>query len=106
MGRPRVSTKQVALASLDAFVRVVATDVRRLLDGLHALTVHDGGARVGVAADSLPLGAMQGGIEQMPLTLQTKPAEMVEDCLPRWVVARQVAPGTAGAHEVEDGVEN
>jgi hypothetical protein len=61
--------QEVALPALDAFVRVVAADAGRLFDRLDALTVHDGGARIGAAADTLPFSTVQRCVEQMPRAL-------------------------------------
>jgi hypothetical protein len=47
-----------------------------------------------MSTDPLPLGAMQGRVEQMPLSLQAHASEMIEDCLPRGEIARQVAAGS------------
>jgi hypothetical protein len=52
------------LSAFDALAAVVAADAPRLLDRLDALAVHDGRARVGVAADALALGPVQGRIER------------------------------------------
>src|SRR4029450_5138070 len=59
-----------------------------------------------MAAHALPLSAMQCGVQQMPLALQAEPTKMVEHGLPGRVVTGQIAPGTAAAHEVENGVED
>jgi hypothetical protein len=59
------------IAPFPRLVSVIPADVSQLLDGLHALAVHDGHARVEVAADTLAFGAMLGRIKQMPGTLET-----------------------------------
>src|SRR5690348_5908091 len=59
-----------------------------------------------MATNPLALRSMQRCVQQMPDASQAKATKMVEDRLPRWIVARQVAPSTATAHDVEDGVED
>src|SRR5258706_15877593 len=62
--------------------------------------------RVQMAADTLPFRAVEGGIEQLPCTLQAEPPEVIKHRLPGWEVGRQIAPGAAGAQDIEDGVED
>jgi hypothetical protein len=57
-------------------------------------------------AHALALGAMQGGIEQAPVAVEAKLPEVVEDRRPRREVGGQIAPGAAGAQDVEDSVED
>lgn len=42
----------------------------------------------------------------MPMSLQAPTTKMVEDSLPGRKTAGQVAPGTAGAQDIEDRVED
>jgi hypothetical protein len=73
---------------------------------LRPVCVHDGGARVRVATDALALGAVQGHIQQVPGALEAKAPEVVKHRLPRREVAREIAPGAAGAQDVEDSVQD
>src|SRR5262249_19627424 len=56
--QPQGIDQEMPLPTLHAFVAVVAADASRLFDRLDALTVHDGGARVGVAAHALAFRSM------------------------------------------------
>src|SRR5690349_5862384 len=81
--------QQMPFSAFDAFMGVVPADASRLLDGLHALAVHDTCARIWVATHALALSAMQSGVERMPSSSEAKAPKMIEHGLPRWVVARQ-----------------
>lgn len=98
--------QQMPLSSLHTFVRIVAADAGRRLNGLRILAVYDRSIRVRVATDVLTLGAMQCGIEPAPGTIEAKASEMLVDCLPRTEVGGHVAPGAASAQDVKDGVED
>jgi hypothetical protein len=78
----------------------------RVPPGLATTSSDNGCARVRVATDTLPLCVMQGATQQVPEPLEAETAKIVEHRLPGREVAGQVAPGTAGAHEVEDGVQD
>jgi hypothetical protein len=41
-----------------------------------------------------------------PEARATKPAKVIIDCLPRREVSGQIAPGTAGAQEIEERIED
>jgi hypothetical protein len=59
-----------------------------------------------VPADALALSSVQGRIEGMQRVLAAKLPEMAEYRLPRREIDGQVAPRTASARHVEDGVED
>jgi hypothetical protein len=42
----------------------------------------------------------------LPGTIQAELPEVVVDGVPRWIVVREEAPGTAATEHVEDGVED
>jgi hypothetical protein len=105
-GQAKGVDQHMPFASLDAFVTVVAADTSRLLDSFHALAVHDACAWLTVASHALTLDTVERAIQQMPHAFEAKAAKMIEDCLPWWEIARQIAPGAAGAHDIEDGVED
>ena len=54
--------QEAPFPALHALVRVVAADVCRFLNGLHALRIHDRGARVRISAHALAFGGMQGTV--------------------------------------------
>jgi len=59
-----------------------------------------------VATHAFSLGAMQGATQLAPYAFEAKPPKVVEDCRPRREVRGEIAPGAAGAHDVENGVED
>jgi hypothetical protein len=105
-GRAQGINQEMAFAPFDLFAPVIAADAGRLLNGLHTLGIHDGRARVRDPAHPLALGSMEGTVQAAPEPLETKAPKMVEDRLPWWEIARQIAPATASAHDIEDGVED
>jgi hypothetical protein len=56
--QPQGVDQQMPLPAFHAFMRVVAADAGRFLNGLHALAVYDGAAWVGIATDVLALSTM------------------------------------------------
>src|SRR5260221_5552368 len=105
-GQAQRVDQEMPLPAFHTFVGVVAADSCRFLNGLHTLAVHDGGTWVWIPAHALPLSSMQGGLEKMPGAFEAERSEMVEHRLPGREVAREVAPGTPGAHHIEDSVED
>jgi transposase len=59
-----------------------------------------------MATDTFPLGAVQGSREQMPSSSQAQTPKMLVHGLPRWIVARQVAPSAASTHDVVDSLKD
>src|SRR4029450_397387 len=49
--------------------------------------------------------ATQAVVNALPGPVQAPSPQVAIDGLPRRILARQVAPGTSGARQVEDGVE-
>jgi hypothetical protein len=96
----------MSFPALDTLVRVLPADAGRLLDRLHALAIHDGSARIRVTAHALPFRSMHRSIQQVPGTVETEPPEMVKHRLPGRKVAGKVAPVSASAQDVEDGVKD
>src|SRR5215469_2593389 len=96
----------MALPALDAFVGVEAADAGRFLDCLHALAVHDRGARIGMATQPLQLGTMQGIVEKMPDASHPEAPKVIKDRLPRREVGREVAPGAARAQDIENRIQD
>ena len=105
-GQSQGIDQQMPFPTFHLLVRVISADAGGFLDGLHALAIQDGRARLGMATHALPLCPMQRCVEPMPPTVKAEPPEMVEHRLRRREVAGEVAPGAAGAQHVEDGIKD
>src|SRR5258708_12733234 len=79
MGRPSVSTKRCRFPAFETFVPVIATDMGRLLDGLHTLRVQDGRAGMGLPAPALALSSMQVVVHAGRGTSATTPPRGARD---------------------------
>jgi hypothetical protein len=95
--QPEGIDEQMAFAPFNLCAAVVAADAGGVFDRLHALRIHDRGARVRLPAHTFPLGRMQGTVEAEPEALDVPAPKMVEDRLPGGEVGGQIAPGAAGA---------
>ena len=71
---------------------------------LHRLTVDDRGAGGGGAAKRAPEALAEAGMQGLQRPVATPGAEVVIDRLPGGQIVRQLAPGAAAAHHVEDGI--
>jgi hypothetical protein len=91
--------------AFDLFATVVALDEARFLRGFHALAIHDRRRGLGITPSPPADRASQGLMDPLPDPLQAPPAECRIHRWPRRILAREIAPGTAGAQHVEDGVD-
>ena len=98
--------QQMPLPAFDELAAIVAADAARLLNGLDALAISDRRARIGLATRALAIGAMQGRIERMRGVRAAELPEVVIHWLPSKEIAGEIAPRTAGAQRIEDGVED
>jgi hypothetical protein len=98
--------EDVALASFHVLMGVVAPDACGLLDGFHALAVHDGGTGMGILPDPATFSCTQLAPEMSPEARATKLSKVVIHRLPRREVGGQVTPGTAGAQQIEERIED
>src|SRR4029453_19325934 len=97
--------QDVALAAKGLLARVVAALGPAAISRFHALAVDDGCARLTRSPLLLSQVATQAGVNWLPGPVQAPSPEVAIDGLPRRILARQVAPGTSRARQVEDGVE-
>jgi hypothetical protein len=70
----------IDVAELHKLVRVVAADIGRLLDRLHALAVQDGRTRIGLATHAL--GAMQARTCWQVDSARSPPRDQTRHALP------------------------
>src|SRR5215467_14203790 len=90
---------------LDLFAPVIPLDATRFFRGFHTLAIHDRRRGVGVAARPQADGAAQRLVDLLPDPVQAPLAKGRIGGLPRRILAREIAPGTAGAQDVKEGVD-
>ncbi len=105
-GNAQRINQQVPLTALDVFMGIKAADPSRLLDGLDALRVHDGGAGMRVPSLPFTFGPVQCSQQERPGPFEAQAPKVIEDGLPWRKIGWQVAPRAAGAQHVEDRVED
>src|SRR5262245_45785102 len=93
------------LPALDLFTPVIALDMTRFFRGFHTLAIHDRRRGLGITPSPPADTTSQGLVDSRPDPVQAPPAERRIHRLPGRILARQIAPGTAGAQHVEDGVD-
>src|SRR5918911_2081699 len=91
--------------AFDLFASIVAFDTASLFRGFHTLTVHDRRRGVGVASRPEAHRAAQRLMDALPHPMQTPLAKGRIGRLPWWILAWQIPPGTAGAQDVEERVD-
>jgi hypothetical protein len=98
--------EDVALAPFHVLVGVKPTGACGLLDGLHALAVHDGGAWMGILAQPATFSCSQLALEMSPEARATKLPKVIVHRLPGRKGGGQIAPGTAGTQQIEERIED
>jgi hypothetical protein len=98
--------QQVAFSAFDLLGSIVSSLLSAHSGRFERLTVDDGCAGLRVSLEANPHSLAQGGVHPFPCSIQTPEAEVVVDGLPGWEVVGQESPGTAAAHNIEDGVED
>ena len=101
---PRID-QNVALAAIDAFRAVVATDAADA-SRTNRLAVDDACTRLGVAPDIRAELLAQDCVEVLPGAVQTPQAEIVIGGLPGRELVREQPPSAATPNNVEDGVQD
>src|SRR5581483_5765942 len=102
---PVLSTSTCRLRPATFFPPVVAAGAGQR-GALDRLAVHRPGGRLGRAAVADAAVVAQRVVEAPPGAVPLPAAEVAVDGVPGREVARQHAPGAAGAQQVEDGVED
>ena len=97
--------QDVALAAIDAFRAVVATNAADAScpDGL---AIDDASARLRIAPDRRAELLAQDGVQVLPGAVQTPEPEIVIGGLPGCELMWEQSPGTATPYDIEDGVQD
>src|SRR5262245_49581962 len=91
--------------ALHLLAPVVTFDAPGFFRRLHTLAIHDRCRGVGMASRSQADRAAQRLVDALPHALQAPLAEGRIGRLPWRILARQIPPGTAGAQDVEERVD-
>src|SRR5690349_17346185 len=94
----------MALAPLDLLASILAMHAAR--GGLHALAVEDTRTRFGVAPQLLAQLAAQAVMQLLPGAVFAPSVVVVRHEAVGRQVVREIAPGTAGAQQIADGVND
>jgi hypothetical protein len=103
--QPERVHQHMAFPPLDLFASVIAFDATGFFRGLDTLAVHDRRRGVGVAARPEAHRAAQRLVDALPHPAQAPLAKGRIGRLPWRILAREIAPGTAGAQDVEQRVD-
>ena len=97
--------QDVALAAIDAFRAVVATNAADAScpDGL---AIDNASARLRIAPDRRAELLAQDGVQVLPCAVQTPQPEIVIGGLPGCELMWEQSPGTATPYDIEDGVQD
>src|SRR5882724_629978 len=90
--------------AFDLFAPVIALDAARFFRSFHTLAVHDRRRGFGITSSLQADAPSQGLVNPLPDTLQAPAAERRIGGLPGRILPGQIAPGTAGAQDIEDRV--
>src|SRR5215472_2760282 len=93
------------LPPLDLLAPVVSLDATRFFRGFHTLAIHDRCRGVGMASRTEANRAAPCLVDALPHPVQAPLAECCVGCLPWWILAWQLAPGTAGAQDIKERVD-
>src|SRR5262245_40774295 len=98
---PEHLDEDVALAPGHLFARIIASRCAALLGRLDALRIQNRRCGVRLASRTLPHAGAQAIINPLPDTSPPPAPEIAVHGGLRWVLPRQIAPGNAGATDIE-----